>query len=82
MVKNNINNVGLTKKVFITLLSFSGSFVHVAKVSDCIKCISLNEPCSARPTLIDLNSNELRYYSIMVSLDRCILEVVILLMIS
>ena len=33
---------------------------RVAKISDCTKCISLNnEIFLARPTLIDLNSNEL-----------------------
>ena len=36
------------------------------------KCVSLdNQPCTARPTLIDLNPNELHYYPFMVSLDRC-----------
>ena len=36
------------------------------------KCISLNsEPCLARLTLIDLDSNKLHCYSFMVSLDRC-----------
>ena len=33
---------GLIKKVFITLLSFSGSLGRVAKISDRIKFISLN----------------------------------------
>ena len=34
-------------------------------------CISLNnEPCQTRPTLIDLNSNEIHYYLFIVSLER------------
>ena len=36
-----------------------------------IKCVSLNnEPCMARPTLTDLNSVELNYYSFVVSLEK------------
>ena len=39
---------------------------------DRTKCTSLNkEPCLDRPTLIDLNSNELHYYPFMVSLESC-----------
>ena len=34
-------------------------------------CTSLNnKPCLARPTLVDLNLNELDYYPFIVSLDR------------
>ena len=55
---------GLVKKVFISLLSFSGSFET--------KRLSLNnEPCMTRPTLIDLNPLELNYHLLMVSLDKC-----------
>ena len=51
-------------KAFTVLLSFSGSSARIA--------MSLNnDSCLARPTLIDLNSNELHNYSFMVSLDRC-----------
>ena len=51
------------KQVLIALLSFSGSLAA--------KCMFLNdEPCLARPTVIDLNPNELHYYPFMVSLDR------------
>ena len=36
------------------------------------KCVSLNnEPCMIRPTVIDLNPNELSYYLFMISLDEC-----------
>ena len=36
------------------------------------KCLSLNdEPCMIRPTLIDLNPVELKYYPFMISLDKC-----------
>ena len=54
----------LIKQVFITLLSFSGSLAT--------KCVSLNnEPCTARPTLSDLNLIELIHYPLMISLDKC-----------
>ena len=50
--------------MFIALLSFSGSLAF--------KCMSLNnEPCMTRPTLIDLNSAELSYYILMISLGHC-----------
>ena len=54
----------LIKQVFIVLLSFSGSSES--------KCVSLNnEPCTIRPTLINLNPTELNYYPFMISLDKC-----------
>ena len=54
----------LIKQVFIVLLSFSGSLES--------KCVSLNnEPCTIRPTLINLNPTELNYYPFMISLDKC-----------
>ena len=50
------------KRPFSVLLSFSRSLAHAAKVSHSIKCISLNnDPCLARSTFTDLNSNELHY---------------------
>ena len=49
---------------FIVLLSFRKSLAA--------KCMSLNnEPCMARPTLIDLNPTELNYYPFVISLDKC-----------
>ena len=55
--------------MFITLLSFGGSFIS--------KFISLNnEPCTIRPTSIDSNPDELLqglcHYAFIVSLDTCI----------
>ena len=53
----------LIKEVFIALLSFSSSLAT--------KCISLNdELCMIRPTLIDLNPVELKYYPFMISVDK------------
>ena len=50
--------------MFIVLLSFSESLAT--------KCLFLNdEPCMVRPTLIDLNSVKLKYYPLMISLDKC-----------
>ena len=57
--------------MFFILLSFSSSLARVAKVSDWKKCVSLNdEPHMVRPTLIDLNPVELKYYLFMINLDK------------
>ena len=61
--------------MFILFLSFSSSFACVAKVSDWPKCQSLNdEPCKVKPTLIDWNPIELKYYPWLVSIN--VLQVV------
>ena len=50
--------------MFIVLLNFSSSLAT--------KCLCLNdEPCMVRPSLIDLNPVELKYYPFMISLDKC-----------
>ena len=50
--------------MFTVLLSFSESLAT--------KCMSLNnKPCMVRPTLINLNPVELKYYPFMISLDKC-----------
>ena len=50
--------------LFIVILSSSESFTT--------KCLFLNdEPCMVRPTLIDMNPLELKYYPFMISLNRC-----------
>ena len=50
--------------MFIVLLSFSESLAT--------KCLFLNdESCMVRPTPIDLNPVDLKYYSLMTSLDKC-----------
>ena len=62
----------LIKQVFIVLLRFRISLARVAKVSNRKKCLFLNdEPSMVWPTLIDLNSVELKYYPFMISLDKC-----------
>ena len=48
--------------LFIVLLSFS---------SLATKCLLNDEPCMVRPTLIDMNPVELKYYSFMINLDKC-----------
>ena len=56
--------INFTKLVFIVLLSFN--------ISLATKCLSLkDEPCMVRPTLIDLNPAELKYYPFTISLDKC-----------
>ena len=56
----------------LTLLSFGGSLTCVAEVSDGIKCVSLNnQPYQAGPTLLDVNSYELLYYSFVVNVNKC-----------
>ena len=54
----------LIKQMFITLLSFNESLTT--------KCLFLNdEPWIFRPTLIDMNPVELKYYPFMISLIKC-----------
>ena len=54
--------LSLIKQVFIVLLSLE---------SLAAKCLSLNdEPCIVRPTLIDLNLVEVRYYPFMINADK------------
>ena len=58
----------LIKQVLILLLSFSSSLAT--------KCLSLNdEPCMVRPTLIDLNTANLKYYPFVISFKN-VMEVV------
>ena len=53
----------LIKQNFIVLLNFSESLVT--------KCLFLNdELCLVRPTLIDLNPVEVKYYPFMIRLDK------------
>ena len=54
----------LFKQVFIVLLIFISSLVT--------KCMYLNnDPFMVRPSLIDLNPVELKYYPFIISLDKC-----------
>ena len=64
----------LIKQVFFVLLSF------IVLLSLSMRrwflwpkqCPSLNdEPCIVRPTLIDLNPVEIKYYPFKISLDKC-----------
>ena len=53
----------LIEQAFIASLNFSTSLAP-----NWTKCLFLNdEPCMVRPTLIDLNPFELRYYPFMIS---------------
>ena len=57
----------LIKQVFIVLLSFSESLARCRT-----KCLSLNnQPCIDRPTVINLNPVDLKYYPFVISLDKC-----------
>ena len=50
--------------LFFVLLGFSKSLAT--------KCLFLNdEPCMVRSTLIDMNPNELKYYPLIISLNKC-----------
>ena len=68
---------GFTKKTFISLLDLSSGRSSacnscIAKLSDRMKCISLNNrPCQARATLVGINSNEPLYYPFTVSPNKC-----------
>ena len=58
--------------ILFIVLSFSSSLARIAKLSDQTKCLLLNdEPCMVRPTLIYLNPVQLKYYSFMISLNKC-----------
>ena len=53
--------------LFIVLLSFISSLAR-----DRTKCLFLNdELCMVRPTLVDMNLNEFKYYPFMVTLNKC-----------
>ena len=44
----------------------------LARVADLTKCLFLNgEECLVRPTLINMNPNELKHYPFMISLNKC-----------
>ena len=50
--------------LFIVLLNFSSSLAT--------KCLFLNDKaCIIRPTLIDLNPVEIKYYPFIISLNKC-----------
>ena len=52
----------LIKQMIVVLLSFSESLAT--------KCLFLNDgPCMVRPTLIDLNPVQLKYYPFIISFD-------------
>ena len=58
--------------LFFTLLSFSESLARKVKVSDQTKCLFLNDvPWIVRPTVIDLNPVNLKYYPFTISLNKC-----------
>ena len=57
----------LTKQVFILLLSFSSSLACNQRKSLFLD----DEPCMVRSTIIDMNPVELKYYTFMVSLNKC-----------
>ena len=53
-----------------TIGMFGRSLVSNSKGS--IKCISLNNnPCKARTSLVNLNSNEIIFYPFIVSINKC-----------
>ena len=53
-----------TALALILMLCFGGALA--------IKCVSMNnEQCMVRPTLIDLNLDELHYYLFIISMNRC-----------
>ena len=56
---------GFIKQAFIVMVLYFGESLAT-------KCLSLNNHlCTSRPALIDLNPDELNYYPLMASLDRC-----------
>ena len=69
LIKDDVSKImfNLIKQVFIVLLSFSSSLARHRTTCRFLN----NEPCIVRPTLIDLNPVELKYYPCMIRLDRC-----------
>ena len=52
------------------IVSFSGSLVSNSKQP--MKCLSLNnQPCETRLTLVDINPQEVLFYSFTVSINKC-----------
>ena len=51
---------------FIVLLRSLG---HVTDIRECL--FLTDEPCMVRPTVIDMNLVELKYYTFMISLNKC-----------
>ena len=52
---------------------FIVSSSSLERVAELTKCLFLNgEPCMVRPTIIDMNPVELKYYPFMISLNKCI----------
>ena len=75
MKKHDINMFGFTKNMFIglfsvyTIGSFCKSLVSNSKGS--IKCLTLNNrPYQARPTILNINSNETQFYPFTVSVKN------------
>ena len=54
----------LIKQLFIVLFSFSESLATICPFLN-------NEPCMIRPTRINLNPVEFKYYIFIISLDKC-----------
>ena len=60
----NIQQYVMIKMVFRFIVSSSS----LARVAELTKCLFLNgEPCMVRPTIIDMNPVELKYYPFMIS---------------
>ena len=62
------------KKIFIGLLSVCTqvSFRGSITPKDPKKCLTLNSrPCQARPTLVNIDSDETLFYSFSVSVYKC-----------
>ena len=52
------------------IVSFSGSLASNSKRP--MKCLSLNnQPCETRLTLVDINPQEVLFYSFTVSINKC-----------
>ena len=53
------------------IFGFMVLFSSLARVAKLTKCLFLNdEPCMIRPTIIVMNTVELKYYPFMISLDK------------
>ena len=64
---------GFVKKVFFTGLTILSSFTNAFPLSaNKLSCISMsNQPCKARPEVVNVNSNNPIFYPFSVKLSKC-----------
>ena len=58
----------LVKQIFISTMMFFGSLSNI----NSLECISMsNQPCNARPEIVDINSNNPIFYPFSIKTSKC-----------